>query len=45
MSENSLRVRGTDQFIVELERDSAGSVSRIITVYDDGRKEPADRSR
>lgn len=45
MSASALRVKGSDQFVVELQRDTSGMVTRVITIYDDGRSETGERTR
>ena len=45
MSSTTLRVKGNEQFIIELKKDPSGAVARITTLYDDGRAEYAERSR
>ncbi len=45
MSVSTLRPRGSDNFIVEFYKDYLGKVTRIATLYDDGRIETADRTQ
>lgn len=44
MSSNSMRAKGNDTFIVEFYKNYFGKINRMVTLYDDGRAEYADRT-
>jgi hypothetical protein len=44
MTENSMRPKGNDTFIIEFYKNLLGKVTRLATLYDDGRIEYADRT-
>jgi hypothetical protein len=44
MSDNMMRIKGNDTFIVEFFKNTSGKINRIATLYDDGRVEYADRT-
>lgn len=43
MSENVMKAKGNDSFRVRFETNDSGQVKRIVTSYDDGRSEIAER--
>jgi hypothetical protein len=43
MSPTTMRPKGNDTFMVEFQKDSTGRVNRMITWFDDGRSEYAER--
>lgn len=45
LSDNLMKVKGNDTFRIEFVRDGKGEFSKIITHYEDGRLEPAERTK
>lgn len=44
MENNKMKAKGNDSFLVEFQKDDSKKVIKIITSYDDGRIETADRT-